>query len=161
MPPSLNSSATQVDTSIWLVGGGFLLVGAILAIIGLTWVTKTALFLQRGQLTTGEIVTVEERIGTHAGREDRFRGGTSYKPWVAYTDTSGHRHIIASTRSVASDTFTTGDAVQVCYDPLKPDEMFIVHTRILWLAPGIISALGLFIIFFVGGCLYLMRRNGG
>ena len=151
-------SAGDIQASTNRVGCGFVIFGMIIAIIGLTWVTKTALFIKRAVKVPGEIVTVTSIVGTKAGREDPFQG-TTYKPVVAYTDLKGVRHEVASSRASRRDTFSAGDAVQVYYDPADPKQMFIDERYALWFAPGIIAGMGLFWVGFVGGCLYLMNRN--
>jgi hypothetical protein len=149
-------SAQDIDTSIGRVGWGFIVVGIIVAGIGLIWMTKTALFIRGAVKVPGEIVTVTSRVTQVAGRDDPF-AGTTHKPTVAFTDLKGVRHEVVSSRLSGRDTFSTGDGVQVFYDPADPQQMFIDNRRTLWFAPGIITGMGLFFLLFMGWCFYLMR----
>ncbi len=110
LPPNASQVAADIDNSINRVAWGFMIAGAIVAIIGLTWATRTALFIRRAIKVPGEIIAISETVGTRGGREDPFEG-TIYHLIFAFTDLTGVRHEVRSSRAAKRTAFNTGDKV--------------------------------------------------
>jgi hypothetical protein len=132
-----------------VMGGGFIVIGSLVAISGAIWLGKTALFVTSSVKAPGTVVEME--------RGSSNDGGSVYYPVYRFTDSSGVTHTQKTPTGSSRYSFEPGEKVTVLYDPKSPKISNIDSFGEIWLVPLSITGFGLFF----GGfaCFWLFLAN--
>lgn len=126
-------------------GDGFftvfrLIAGVIAGVAALAAVTVVVRSMRRGALvreltrsgTRAEGVVVDNQLHSHAptrtttpdGFSHSTGGGMTFSPVVRFTDSTGHERVVVGDEE-ASDSWVEGTALEVLYDPDRPDRVVV------------------------------------
>jgi hypothetical protein len=119
------------------IGVGFIIVGSLLAIVGLAWLLWTASFVSNAAKALGQVTKMERGEGSE--------GGSMYHPIFTFTDASGIVHTQRSSHGSAGHFVEVGERVTVLYDATRPAISKIDSFETVWLGPVVITGFGLFI----------------
>ena len=134
-----------------LVGRFFVVVGSLVAIIGLIWLGKTAAFVSRASKASGTVIEME--------RSTSSKGGSMYSPVYTFADASGITHTQHSSFASSSYTFEPGEKVIVLYDSAAPINSKIDTFGQVWLTPLFMSGFGMAFGGFACFWLYVVIRG--
>ena len=127
------------------VGRGFIGIGSLIAIAGLIWLSKTAMFVSKASKASGTVIEMD--------RSTSSKGGTMYSPVYTFTDASGIVHTQHSSMSSSSYTFEPGEKVTVLYDIASPKNSEIDSFGQIWIMPLLMSGFG--VVFGGFACFWL------
>jgi hypothetical protein len=128
--------------------------GAFGSLLGLWLAVQTICFVRKAERTQGVILGNEARLVERKGA-CHF----AYHPKFQFVDRHSQTHSITSDDWFSRKVFREGDAVEVFYDPLNPQEARINSFTQLWAAPVLMtlvpatSALG-----FLAAALWITPR---
>ena len=117
-----------------LVGGWFILTGALVTIAGLIWLTRTGLFVLRAAKAPGSVIEMQ--------RSESSDGGTLYRPVFAFSDAGGIIHTHVASMASSTFTFEPGEKVTILYDPSAPKRSKIDSFHTVWLGPLFVFGIG-------------------
>jgi hypothetical protein len=109
-------------------------VGGLLALAGLLWLSWTAVFVLRAAKASGQITDMAPSSG---------RRGTSWYPIFMFMDAHGVLRTKRSHVGSSSNTFVPGQQVTVLYLPSDPQNCEIDSFHTLWFGPLCFTVLGL------------------
>jgi len=132
-----------------VMGGGFILIGSLVAISGAIWLGKTALFVMHSAKAPGIVVEME--------RSSSNDGGSVYYPIYQFTDPSGVTHTQKTPTGSSSYSFEPGEKVTVLYNPKAPKISNIDSFGEIWLTPILVTGFGL--LFGGFACFWLFLAN--
>jgi len=126
-----------------LIGGGFLLTGALhLSSVGIR--------------TDGSVTQIVRQTSSSSN------GGSSmtFHPVVAFVTASGQQESFESSSGSSISYYSVGDKVTVLYDPAHPDNASIDSWTELWLAPTIVLFMGsVFFLVGIGFFIFIARKR--
>jgi hypothetical protein len=134
-----------------VAGGGFILVGSLIAIAGLIWLTRTAWFSLHAAKAAGVVVAME--------RSESSEGGSTFHPVFTFTDGAGIIHTQRASFGSSTYSFESGERVTVLYDPAVPKHSKIDSFQTVWLGPLLITGFGLLFGGFACFWLFLAARG--
>lgn len=117
------------------IAGAFILIGSMIAIVGIIWLGNTASFVMRAAKASGTILEVE--------RSTTSKGRSAYHPIFSFRDASGITHTQRTSTGSGYYSFERGENVTVLYDPSAPKNSKIDSFMTLWLGPLAITGFGL------------------
>jgi hypothetical protein len=130
-------------------GGALLaLVAVVLFLVAIKLARRALRLLRAGGRARGVIVGSEKMYGTAGGSSSR----PSYRPTVRFTASDGSSRTFTSPVG-RGKPWVEGTAVQVVYDPKRPDEAEIASFTANWLIPLMLGMFGAFILAVAAGLL--------
>lgn len=142
---------TRTDSKLAsIIGGWFLATGILVAVLGVVWLIRTALFVRSASKAPGQVIAME--------RSDGSDGDSVFHPVFTFTDGAGIIHTQRSSFGSSSYSFAPGDLVTVLYDTATPKHSQIESFQTIWLGPSLITGFGLLFGGFAGLWLFLVSR---
>lgn len=136
-----------------LIGGIFAGVGSLLLIASAVMLYRDNSFATNAEVANGRVLTLERNVSRER-RDGQSRTSITYTAIVEYTDQSGQRHEMAETIRTNPPRLSTGQEVQVLYDPANPAHAVVDD---FWGRKGIVVIFGfLGAIFTVLGGTFLL-----
>ena len=133
------------------LGCGFALLplsAIILAVVGIWYAVVSWRFYSTGVKVEGTVVRLAESSDSD---------GVSYSPVFSYT-VNGQQYEYESVNSSNPPDYSVGDKVILLYDPAKPERARQNSIWELWLLPGILCPVALFMMVLSIGIPLLVRR---
>ena len=129
--------------------------------VGIFLIGQTFFFVSGATHTRGKVVELDSQTTTttRGGRRSRHQSfsSTTYRPVFEFQDAQGATHRVTESVGSKPPMFKKDEAVPVLYDPVDPGGAHINAVRMLWLGPGLVTALGA-VFTLIGG--FLWRRAG-
>jgi hypothetical protein len=112
----------------------FLAGGVVLLIVGAALLVRQVQFVTAAERATGTVVAVS--------RETDSDGEVTFYPVVRFTTAHGKEIEFKSSTGSKPASHSTGDRVEVLYDPDDPSDAQLSGFLDLWLGPGVLLLLG-------------------
>jgi hypothetical protein len=113
---------------------GLALAGGGLVLLGLFFLVRTWMFVQRAVTVEGTVVGMDAKPSSK---------GTGYSPITEYRTPDGSVYRITESSSSSHPSVEVGETVPVKYDPAKPDKGRLTRPLYLWGLGGFLVLLGL------------------
>jgi len=136
----------------------FIILGAILLVCAIVDVKSTLHFLNTAQKTTGEVISLQERVSHDTDQNGSSYHDVTYAPIIRFVDNQNQVITYTSSISSSNPSYHVNEKVPVLYTPGQPSEAKIYRFSEIWLTTIIFSAmggifmiLGLAFVFLLGG----------
>ncbi len=147
-----------------LVPAGFLMLSALMFLIGWKQWTKTRDILRQSAYVTGTVLSIHEE---HSSRMKKGNGGarmteesTAYYPTIRFTQENGTDMTFKSTTAIEHYTYEVGDPIKVVYNRLKPEQAVIDSDDSLYGGMIVACILGCAFVLAAGLVYFLPTANG-
>lgn len=141
----------QMDKAIVWIGGVFTPMGLLFAALGGWFYLQDRSFAENGLRAQGTVVDV-------VGSRDSD-GDYTYRPVVEFSDSAGERRRFVSRVGSSPPSYSTGERVNVIYEPWSPDNAIIDGFVDRYLFPVIFMSLGTLFAAIGGGLFFAMFRR--
>lgn len=146
----LNVAATKAKQFLGrAVGWGFIAVGALLVIVGIFLLARSAVVSMQYSKTSGQVLSIE--------RSESVQGGTVFHPVFKFTDVGGIVHTQRASFGSSFLAMEPGDRVSVLFEASKPERARINSFQSLWFGPLALIGFGLVFSGFAYLWLFLLR----
>jgi hypothetical protein len=118
-----------------IVGGAFIGISAVIAIAGLIWLGKTAVFVSRASKASGTVTEATTKIRSRGEYRELSMNNLLHGPVYTFADSSGviHTQRLSFSSSTSMDTFEPGEKISVLYERAAPNNSKIDTFGQLWL----------------------------
>ncbi len=132
-----------MDSESLLGGGILILAGVVLLAVGAFFFVRTRRFLATALTASGTVVALVAGR-RRAGRGSR--GGTTYRPQVAFTTPEGVDSIFTDLIGSNPPLLSVGQVVTVRYDPRNVSNARLAGRFRLWFVPALLGGLGVILL---------------
>ncbi len=135
----------------WWIGGIFTPIGLLFSGLGLWLYLNDQDLAAKGVRASGTVIQIVSYRDSD--------GETMYRPVVEFTDTAGSRREFSSDVSSSTSEFQRGEAVDVIYDPVAPENAIIDSFMERFFLPLIFGGLGSIFALVGAGILFTTIRR--
>jgi hypothetical protein len=116
-------------------------IGVLLIVLGIASFLRTRKFLASAVAVEGTVTDIEKRERT-VRRQGQTEHQTTYHPRISFTTKEGTAIEFIDKVGTSLPTYAVGGKVQVKYDPTNPQEARMATGFRLWLAPVLLTVIG-------------------